>query len=224
MHSYYRCLPFFIVLFIFGAGVEALAQPKFLLKRTKRETNPFFIQIYGGYNGVSDPAEVIQDRVRDVDGNTYGGVMLGLQAAFQLDTVLYRPLWLGGEFYYHRYVNRDLRGQPDVYYVDEPGSVVEYIEQLFAVGAQIFIAYDPIKRLQIQAGGGVQYLYPQVDIPTETEGLFEAHVIPTVFVGGKVVMLSYLQGSIDANIRLMKGFGEYGSIELQSLLGFTFNF
>ena len=77
---------------------------------------------------------------------------------------------------------------------------------------------------QIQVAGGVQYLYPIEEVPTEVEGLFAAHFIPTASLGGRFIMLEYAHGSIDANVRIMKGFGDYGSIEVQSMLGFTFRF
>jgi hypothetical protein len=201
-----------------------IAQPRFILKRTNKESTPVFVQILGGYNGVSDPAEAIQIRVRDIDGNTYGGVMMGIQVAMTLDSMFRQPLWFGTEVYYHRFVDRDLSAQSDVFYPDEPELPVKYIEVLHSVGAQLFFAYNIVRRFQLQLGGGVQYMYTQVSIPTDVSGLFEPQVIPTASVMGRFILLEYDHGSIDVNIRGMQGFGEYGSFEVQSLLGFTFRF
>ncbi|MAT39084.1 MAG: hypothetical protein CL946_05720 [Ectothiorhodospiraceae bacterium] len=225
----------FAFIFIGGAVHELAAQPQFILKRTKKEGIPLFFQLYSGFNWVLAPGPGLDEHVSDYDGNTYSGVMIGMQGAMNIDTLARKPLWAGVELYYARVVDRFLAQEPDVYFkglppVSEGGPPVELIETAYVAGASLFLAYDLLEVLQLQGGLGMQYFLPQVDIPetglpgNEVEGLFESTIYPTAYFGVNGVLLAYPHGSINADVRAMHGFGEYGGTQIQILLGFMFNF
>ena len=199
------------------------AQEGFRLKRTKRVSTPISIQIFGGYNGMSDPSEALQDMFENTNRTSWGGLMLGAQAAIEIDTVFGFSFWGGVEGYYHRLATRWLADKPDVGFPDSD-ELVQHTETLSAFGGNIFLAYGPLWIFTLQVGGGLQYLSGHVDTSIPINGLFQSQVVP-VFLGAvNVRLLSYDHGSIDAIFRSFRGFGDYGSYQQQSLIGFTFLF
>jgi len=233
--SFRRTLPLALLCaMLFTAGGELAAQPQFILKRTKREGIPLFFQLFAGYNWVNAQGKGLEEDIFDYDENTYGGVLIGLQAALNFDSLARKPLWIGVEVNYKRIVDRHLAAEPDVYYqgFDPPsagGPKVNYIEQVYALNSNLFVAYDLHPNFQLQAGGGVQFFMPNAELPEtgllgEVMGLLESTVYPTVFGAANVTLLSYDHGGINGNIRAVQGLHDYGSFEVQFLLGFMFNF
>jgi hypothetical protein len=204
------------------SGVAAVAQPKLQLKRTKHDTFPLTIQLYGGYNGMSDPSEKLQDMFENTVQTSWGGLMMGARARTLLDTLV-RPIWLGVDFHYHRSANRWLDKIPNVMFVSD-SSRVRAEERLNTYGAQVFFGIDVVAGILLELGGGLQYYTGKTDIESPVLGLFQPVWVPVVMTAVNAPLLKYEHGSIDANFRFVKGFGDYGSFHIQSLLVFTFNF
>jgi len=214
------------LLFFFGMlallGSTATAQGRFQLKRTKTEGIPINVSLLAGYNGMTEPADVIQDAFDHTVLSSNGGVMLGIQAAVRLDTLLL-PIWVGVEGYYNRISKRWTKDKPEVYFPDEEGRV-DAVETLGGYGGNIIVMVGPVARISLIVGCGVQYLDADIDTDATVLGTFGSHYVPTVLAGGVFQLLVYEHGSIDLQLRGLKGIGEYGSVQLQSVLGFTFNF
>ncbi|MBE0645909.1 MAG: hypothetical protein IH600_17645 [Bacteroidetes bacterium] len=199
------------------------AQNSFRLKRTKKESIPINVALMAGYNGMSEPADILQDKFENTNLTSIGGLALGLQAMIELDTVLVR-IWVGAEGGYYRMMKRALYDDPGVHYIGEEGPV-EAIESLWGIGANAFVAFGPVAQMTLLLGGGMQYQDARLDKQLPIEGtLTEDRIIPVALAALNVMLLEYDHGSIDAQLRGLKGFGDYGNIQFQSMLAFTFNF
>lgn len=203
-------------------AVSVYSQTRFELKRTKHDSRPKMLQIFGGFNGISDPSEKLQDQFENTIFTDWGGILVGLQGLMVLDTIGL-PFWAGVEFNYQRMAKRYLAQIPGVYYKSD-STKVEFDERVFALGGQALFMITVIDRVHIQLGGGVQYLFSMNDVESEVVGLFQSIWIPTLTGAINMKLLRYDHGSIDINFRAMKGLGEYGSFQFQSALGFTFDF
>jgi hypothetical protein len=215
----------FVILLLTGgfATQQLLAQDGFRLKRTKKESTPINAQVYAGYNGLSDPADIIQDFYEQSNLTSLGGVAMGLQGMFELDTLL-TQVWLGADVSYYRMAKRWLMDDPEVHYAGETARV-DAVERLWGMGANLIVAIGPVWRITLMFGPGAQYQDAQVDSDLQIEGnLYEDRVIATALGAANFQLLTYEHGSIDANFRGLWGFGDYGSFQFQSLLGFTFKF
>ncbi len=205
------------------ASVHVQAQDGFRLKRTKKETVPINAQVLAGYNGMTTPANIIQDRFAHSNLTSYGGLAVGLQGMVELDTIL-TQIWVGAEVSYYRMAKRWLADDPAVYYPGE-NIRVDAVETLWGMGANLIFAIGPVSRFTLIFGPGVQYQDARVDSKLQIEGnLYEDRVIPTALASVNFQLLRYDHGSIDSNFRGLWGFGDYGSFQFQSMLGFTFNF
>lgn len=219
----HRPILFLILLCAFAAPfAEGIAQPRFQLQRTKRETMPISVQLYGGYNGISDPSDRLQDLYENTSLTSWGGVMIGLKVRAAIDTVV-RPVWAGIDLYYHRTAKRWLYDKPSVVYASD-SSRVHADERLASYGFHLFGSFELFPAVCIELGGGFQYLHASNDIESPLLGLFEPVWVGTGMAGVDIALLRYEHGSINGNFRLVKGFGEYGSVHFQSLLAFTFSF
>ncbi|MBN1448744.1 MAG: hypothetical protein JXA28_12505 [Bacteroidetes bacterium] len=219
-----RTLILVLVLCASGSAGEALAQSSFRLKRTKKETTPINAQLLAGYNGMSNPADIIQDMFEHTNLTSLGGLAVGIQGMIELDTVL-TQIWVGAEVNYSRLAQRWLLEDPDVHFVGEAESQVDAVERLWGLGGNLLFAIGPVARLTLVFGPGLQYQDARIDTNLPIEGnLSEDRIIPTALGGVNLQLLVYDHGSIDANFRGVWGFGDYGSFQFQSLLGFTFNF
>lgn len=218
-------LALFVALFLI-AGTLAAQDDPFRLKRTKKETVPINVQLLAGYNGMSDPAEVYQDSFENTNLTAIGGVSVGLLGMIEIDT-LFTQVWLGADVRYFRMYKRALYDDPGVFYVGEPesGGTVDAIEALWALETNAFVAVGPVWKFTLLFGGGMQYHIATVDKDLPLEGTLTAdRMIPVVMAGLNFILLDYDHGSIDAQFRALKGIGDYGSLHVQSLLGFTFSF
>lgn len=217
---------FLVLAALLGTFLPAQAQNPFQLKRTKKESVPINVQILAGYNGMSDPAEFYQDRFENTNLTAIGGVAFGLLGMIELDTII-SQVWVGADVRYFRLYKRALYDDPGVYFVGEPesGGTVDAIEALWALEANAFVAFGPVWKFTVLFGGGAQYHDASVDRDFALEGsLTEDRFIPVATAGLNVILLAYDHGSIDAHFRAVKGFGEYGSFHVLSMLGFTFAF
>ncbi len=204
-------------------SAAAQGQNSFRLQRTKKESVPINVSLLAGYNGMSDPAEVYQDRFENTNLTSNGGVALGLQAMIELDTLLV-PIWAGAELGYYRMFKRALYDDPDVHFVGED-TRVEAIETLWGIGANAIVAFGPVARVTLIIGGGLQYQDARTDTNLPIEGnLTEDRVVPVALAALVAKLLQYDHGSIDVQFRGLSGLGDYGSFHFQSMLGFTFNF
>ena len=200
------------------------AQDGFRLKRTKKESTPFNAQVLVGYNALSTPADNIQDMFENSNLTSLGGVGVALQGMVELDTIVTR-VWLGAEVSYYRMAKRWLADDPLVRYTDEDTTTVDAVETVWGLGGNLLMAIGPFARLTLIFGPGVQYQIARVDKDLPIEGnLYENRVIPTALASVNLQLLNYDHGSIDANFRGLWGFGEWGSFQYQSFLGFTFSF
>jgi len=219
-----RTLCLIILLCIAGGTGQMQAQSTFRLKRTKKESVPINVQLLVGYNGMSDPAEIIQDIYEHSNLTILGGVAVGLQGMIAVDSIL-TTLWIGLEISYARMAQRWLLDDPNVHYIGEPDSRVDAVERLWGMGGNLLFAIGPISRVTLIFGPGMQYQDARVDKDLPMEGtLYEDRIIATALGSVNLQLLVYDHGSIDANFRGLWGFGEYGSFQFQSMLGFTFNF
>lgn len=222
-----RCIRIFaITMLIAAAGLPSVSQAQnpFRLKRTKKETVPINVTLLAGYNGISEPAEIYQDRFENTNLTAIGGFATGLQAMVEIDTLL-TQLWIGGEVSYCRMYKRALYDDPGVYYTGEPGKPVDAIESLWAVGANAFVAIGPVWQFMLIVGGGTQYHDAVVDKDLPISGtLTRNRFIPVGMAALNIMLLEYDHGSIDAQFRGIKGIGDYGSVQFQSMLAFTFAF
>jgi hypothetical protein len=201
----------------------APAQNEFRLQRTKKESIPINVSLMAGYDGISEPAEILQDRFENTNLTSIGGVAFGLQGMIELDTILVR-IWAGADLGYYRMMKRALYDDPGVHYIGEEGRV-DAIESLWGIGANGFLAFGPVARMMLLLGGGLQYLDARLDKSIPVEGnLTEDQVVPVGFAALRLILFEYAHGSIDAQFRGLKGFGDYGSIHFQSMLSFTFAF
>ena len=207
---------------LLASSSDAVAQPKFQIKRTKRESTPIAIRLFGGYNGVSDPSEKFQDRFENTVETLWGGLLAGVQGSVLVDTIG-RPIWAGLELSHSRIAKRRMARHVGVYYKSD-SSEVDKNEVVSAYAINVMVTIDVIKRVSVQLGGGAQYLYGTADVVSDVAGLFETRWIPAVFGALSLTALHYEHGSIDFDFRAMKGFGEYGCFQFQSLLCFTFDF
>jgi len=198
------------------------AQGRFQLQRTKKTGVPINFVLYAGYNGLSDPADLIQDAFENTLHTTISGLMVGMQGLIELDTTLTR-LWFGTELFYHRMAKRWTLDKENVTYRGEE-TRVEAIERMAGYGGHVFLAIGPVRRITLHVGVGGYYLHASVDIRADIDGLFEPRVVPSFLLGANIQLLRYEHGSIDANLRGVQSFGDYGSFHFQSLLGFTFSF
>lgn len=213
------------LLFVLLLNLNALAQPKLKLQRTTGKGVPIVVKIYSGYNGVSDPSDLLQDKFENTFSTTWGGVVLGLQIMMRIDTVGV-PFGAGLDFSYQRMVNRNLAKRPEVRYVDSPDSTAEVKaeEELHAYMALLFVDFEVIPRINVQVGGGFQYLYAKSDVVGKVTGLFETTYVPVISGALCLKLLANEHGSINFDLRCVRGFGDYGSFHIQSLLAFNFNF
>jgi hypothetical protein len=111
----------------------------------------------------------------------------------------------------------------EVRFPDEEGRV-DAVETMGAYGGHVIIMLGPVANLSLILGGGMQYLNATLDKDVAVLGLFGSHWVPTALAGIDINLLTYEHGSIDLQLRGMKGFKEYGSFQVQSLLAFTFEF
>ncbi len=197
------------------------AQPKVRLVRTNKATAPLKFQIYGGYNGMSTPDDRLQDRFENTNETNWGGFMMGIKALIAIDTIGI-PFWMGVNGYTHRTMKRSLYDAPTVHYPDSQNPV-QAIETVFSYGIEGIIAFGPFARTMIEIGGGAQRTRSSVDHPSVIIGLFQDVWLPTVMTAVNFELLKYEHGSIDANIRFLKTFGDYQNFQLESLFCFTFN-
>jgi len=211
-----------LLLLLFCLSLGAAAQPRYKLKRTKTESIPVTARLYGGYNGMSDPSDKLQDQFENTLSTSWGGIMIGLQSLIHIDTIGL-PLWAGLDVNYSLVSRRFLLQIPTVSYVSD-GSRVYADERLYGVAIHGLFAIDIFKPLQLQFGGGMQYLASSYDVDSEIEGTFEPVWVPCVVLSGVFSLLEYDHGSIEANLRAVKGFEENGSFHFQSILAFTFDF
>ena len=223
--SQIRSVLFLVLLSALGVQLAAQETTEFKLKRTKKETVPVVITLLGGYNGVSNPSEKLQDMFENTNFTSWGGLMVALQFAVNIDSLPGgSPLWIGGEMYVKRIATRWLADVDDVYYPGEEDVLVEVLETLGAYGGGLFVALDPFDLFTLQLGAGIQYLRASIDSEAEIVGLFQPQLTPTATVGAFLPLFRYDHGNLSANFRAMWGFGEYGSFEFQSLFGFIFLF
>jgi hypothetical protein len=219
-----RMLTMAMLIIAVGLPSVSHAQSPFRLKRTKKETVPINVTLLAGLNGISEPSEFYQDRFENTNLTTIGGFATGLQAMIELDTLL-TQVWIGGEVTYSRMYKRALYDDPGVYYIGEPGKPVDAIESLWAIGANAFIAIGPVWKFMLLIGGGTQYHDAAVDKDLPITGtLTNDRFIPVGMAALNITLLEYDHGSIDAQFRGIKGIGDYGSVQLQSMLAFTFAF
>jgi hypothetical protein len=204
------------------SAYEMNAQARIQLKRTNKTSVPFSVMIFGGYNGIMDPSEKLQDMFEGTISTSWGGLLVGIAGLVTIDT-LWKPLSAGAEFTYERMGQRYLAKRPEVRYPDEE-TQVESDEYLRSYGAQALIGYDIHERLQLILGAGFQHIYSVSDVEGKVTGLFAPVTIATAMAGANVGLLKYDHGSIDASFRCLKGFGEWGSIQFQSTLTFSFDF
>lgn len=205
---------------------EAAAQNGFRLKRTKKETVPINAQLLAGFNGMSTPADIIQDHYENSNLTILGGVAVALQGMVEMDTLL-TQVWVGAEISYYRMAQRWLADDQEVTYIGETWAEnpVDAVERLWGMGGNLLLAVGPFARFTLMGGPGLQYQQPRIDKELPIEGhLYEEQLIPTALANINVKLLIYDHGSIDANVRGLWGFGEHGSFQFQSMLGFTFNF
>jgi hypothetical protein len=216
-------LPLLLTAFLAGLyTTSAEAQGRFQLRRTKSEGIPINATILAGYNGMNNPADVIQDNFDHTVLSSNGGVMIGLQGVMRIDTTIL-PVWVGAEAYYHRVAKRWTLERPEIRFPDEEGRV-DAVETMGAYGGHIIVMLGPVSSISLILGGGMQYLNATLDSDATVLGLFGSHWVPTALAGVNLNLLTYEHGSIDLQLRGMKGFQEYGSFQVQSLLGFTFAF
>jgi hypothetical protein len=212
-----------ILILVLGSAVDAQAQEGFRLKRTKKETVPINAAVLTGYNGMSTPADRIQDKFEHSNLTSHGGVAVGLQGMVEIDTVL-AQIWVGAEVSYYRMARRWLADDPGVYYPGEEIRV-DAVETLWGMGANLVFAFGPVSRFTLIFGPGLQFQDARIDTELQIEGsLYEDRIVPTALGSVNFQLLRYDHGSIDANFRGLWGFGEYGSFQFQSMLGFAFNF
>jgi hypothetical protein len=197
------------------------AQPKVRLIRTNKAGNPLKFQLYGGYNGMSTPDDKLQDMFENTNMTNWGGLISGLKVLMVLDTIGL-PVWLGVHGYFQRTMKRSLYDAPGVHYPDSPNRV-EAIEQVSAYGVEGLLAIGPFYRMTWEIGGGAQHLYSVVDHQTVILGVFQPVWLPTAMTAINFELLKYEHGSIDANFRFLKTFGEYKNFQFQSLFCITFN-
>ncbi len=212
----------FLLVFAAFLVTEAAAQSRFQLRRTKKESVPVNATLYAGYNGMTEPTDIMQDMFDHTNETSWGGVLIGLQGMYRLDTS-FVPIWAGLDVYYNRIGKRWTMDKESVRFPDEPG-LVDAVERVHGYGVNAVLGIGPVARIQLLLGGGIQYLTAQLDPALDVLGLFEAQIVPTVLVGGNVQLLVYDHGSIDYTARVLKGFGDYGATQFQSTLGFTFSF
>jgi hypothetical protein len=209
--------------FLTGLATTSVeAQGRFQLRRTKSEGIPINATILAGYNGMNNPADVIQDAFDHTVLSSTGGVMIGLQGVIRIDTTLL-PVWVGAEAYYHRIAKRWTMDRPEIRFPDEEGRV-DAVETMGAYGGHIIVMIGPVSSISLILGGGMQYLNATLDRNETVLGLFGSHWVPSALAGVNFNLLTYDHGSIDLQLRGMQGFREYGSFQFQSLLGFTFGF
>lgn len=210
-----------ITVMILPAALQA--QSPFRLKRMQKESVPINVTLMAGYNGMSEPAEIHQHRFENTNLTSNGGLALGLQGMVELDTVVVR-IWVGAEVSYYRMYKRALYDDPDVHYIGED-TPVDAIESLWGLGANGILAFGPVLHVTLLLGGGLQYQDARIDSQLPIEGnLTEDRMIPVALAALNIILLEYDHGSIDAQLRGLKGFGDYGNIQFQSMLAFTFNF
>ncbi len=218
-----------LIVFLLVAGFcaqEATAQSSFRLKRTKKESIPINAQLLAGFNGMSTPADIIQDHFENSNLTSLGGVAVALQGMVELDTLL-TPVWVGAEISYYRMAQRWLADDQEVNYLGETWAEnpVDAVERLWGMGGNLLLAVGPFARFTLMGGPGLQYQQPRIDKDLPIEGhLYEAQLIPTALANINFKLLIYDHGSIDMNFRGLWGFGEFGSFQFQSMLGFTFSF
>ena len=192
-----------VVIGILLAGLcsESLyAQSSFRLKRTKKESIPITAQVYAGYNGMSDPADKLQDIYEGSSLTSLGGLAVGVQAMIEIDTVLTR-IWIGADVSYYRMAKRWLADDPEVVYPGEDIRV-DAVERLWGAGANLIFGLGPIWRITIQGGPGFQYHDPRIDSDLQIEGnVYESKFIPTALLSFGFQLLKYDHGSIDAKFR-----------------------
>lgn len=215
-------LPLLLLLALALPAMEAAAQPKFQLQRTKRVSTPVCVQLYGGYNGMSEPSDKLQDSYENTALTAWGGVMIGIKTRVAIDTLVL-PIWGGLDLYYHRTVKRWLEDVRTVYYASD-SSRVRADERLSSYGFHLYASIALFPTLYLEFGGGAQYLYARTDVDSEVHGLFQPVWVATGMAGLDITLLRYDHGGINGDFRLVKGFGEYGSLHFQSLLVFSFNF
>ena len=200
----------------------SIAQPKFQLKRTTREATPFMVRLYGGYNGMTEPSDALQDKIEGTIATSWGGLQVGLQLAVIIDTIGV-PFWLGGEVSNQRIGKRHLAKRTDVFYSSD-STAVGKDEYIGGFGMQFLLFIDPFQRTQIILGCGALYFSGRVDSESDVTGLIPEIWMGTATAGISYAIFKYEHGSIDTYFRLTKGFGTFGSLHFQSLLCFTFAF
>ncbi len=216
-------LRFFVGVFLITLLSSAAdAQGRFQLRRTKKDGIPINVSLLAGYNGMNEPADIIQDAFDHTVLSSTGGVMLGIQGLIRIDTLLL-PIWVGTEAYYHRVAKRWTMDKEEVRFPDEEGRV-DAVETMGGYGGNVLFVFGPVAGISLMLGGGMQYLHATIDTDAAVLGLFGSHYVPTALAGVAFRLFKYEHGSIDLQVRGMKGFGEYGSVQVQSLLGFTFGF
>jgi hypothetical protein len=211
-----------ILILLLAADAGAQTKPKFQIKRTKRDSMPVRAQLYGGYNGMSHPSEKMQDMFEGSGMTSWSGVMIGLQAMVPIDTLLI-PIWVGIDAHYQRHGKRNMRSKGVVTKSDgQP--IPTTIETVNAWGGSLLIGFDLLPSLTLLGGGGPSFAMGSHDAISEVIGDFQDVMVWTVTGAINYAILRYDHGSIDTQFRVHKGFGDWGNVQIESLLGFTFNF
>lgn len=211
-----------ILILLLAADAGAQSKPKFQIKRTKRDTMPVRVQLYGGYNGMSHPSEKMQDMFEGSGMTSWSGVMLGLQAMVPVDTLLV-PIWVGVDAHYQRHGKRNMRSMGVVTKSDGM-PIPTTIETVKAWGGSVLFGFDLFPAFTLIAGGGPSFVSGSHDALSEVIGDFQDVTVWTVTGAVNYSVLRYDHGSIDTQFRVHQGFGEWGNFQFESLLAFTFNF
>ncbi len=204
------------------SDAAAQSKPRFQIKRTKRDSLPVRAQLYGGYNGMSHPSDKMQDMFEGSGMTSWSGVMLGMQVSVPIDT-LFIPVWIGVDGHYQRLGKRNMRSKGVVTKSDGL-PIPSTIETAQSWGGSLLIGFDLFPRFTLLLGGGPSFYSSTHDAISEVIGDFQDVTVWTVTGAVNYSILRYEHGSIDTQFRAHQGFGEWGNFQVESLLGFTFNF
>lgn len=212
------------ILLLLQLPAYAQGQETFRLKRVKKEHTPVNVVLMSGYSGLSEPADILQDRFEHTNLTSLGGVAFALQGLVEINTSVL-PVWAGVEIGYYRLMKRALYDDPDVRYIGELDIRVDALETLWGIDAKALLSFGPVSRISLLFAGGAQYIDARIDKDLPIEGnLTEDRILPVVMVGASLLLLEYDHGSIDLQFRGLQGFGDYGSTLFQSMIAFTFGF
>ncbi len=212
-----------ILILLLAADAGAQTKPKFQIKRTKRDSMPVRAQLYGGYNGMSNPSDKMQDMFEGNGLLTWSGVMMGVQAMVPIDTLLV-PIWVGLDVHYQLHGKRDMKPMNVRTKIDDKPLQNKVVETVSAWGGSLLIGIELLPSLTLLGGGGPSFVIGSHDAMSELTGDFQDVLVWTVTGAVNYSVLRYDHGSIDTQFRVHQGFGDWGNFQFESLLGFTFNF